>query len=404
MKIVKVVRWGLSIGITVIMWHILGTLRIGSVYDVYFGIYDLVWLLPSFALLVGLQITIHEAGHAMFGKITGYKMNSFRIYSFMWIWQPDGKIVFKQYFNARADGQCLMAPPDYSENDWPFYLYLSGGVLLNLIVSIFVLLAFDLTWVTLIFSCVGLDLAILNGIPDGFNDGKNLLLATRQKEYRYLLYLDLKVNQLLNKGLVLTEMPRQYFEKVDTGPKRTHLDDGHDLLRAYFFMDTKEWENLEQELEILWQELDKVAPIYQTIVKAEFLFYLLVFHSKDPRIEEIWQDKKFRKILQLEDPIIPRLKAAFLYYRENNLSDALSVLDNRKRFLENSPTRGDQERESQLADWLRERIIKQGVPSTEIDTAQIVNKVEDLDKAEDKNSLIVFAIMMIVLVAIAYWS
>ena len=54
MKIVKVVRWGLSIGITVIMWHILGTLRIGSVYDVYFGIYDLVWLLPSLALLVGL--------------------------------------------------------------------------------------------------------------------------------------------------------------------------------------------------------------------------------------------------------------------------------------------------------------------------------------------------------------
>ncbi len=81
-----------------------------------------------------------------------------------------------------------------------------------------------------------------------------------------------------------------------------------------------------------------------------------------------------------------------------------SFCNHLKKFLENSPTRGDQERESQLADWLRERIIKQGVPSIEIDTTQIVNKVEELDKTEDKNSLIMFAIIMIVLVAIAYWS
>ncbi|MGG5372405.1 hypothetical protein [Enterococcus sp. AZ196] len=404
MKILNVIRWGLSIGVTLLMWYFLTTVQIGSVYDGYFGIYDLVWLLPSFALLAGLQVIIHEAGHALFGKLTGYRMNSFRIYTLMWIWQSDGKIAFKQYFNASADGQCLMAPPDYSENEWPFRWYLSGGVLLNLLVSIFVLVAFDLSWVTLIFSCVGLDFAIINGIPAEHNDGKTLLLASQQKEYRYLLYLELKVNQLLNKGLVFTEMPRQYFEKIETGSMRTHLDDSHDLLRVSYFFDTEQWDKLELELESLWQQLDKVAPIYRTKVKAEFLFYLLIFHPDDPRIEEIWQDKKFRTILQLEDPIVPRLRAAFLYYREKNLSEALDTLKNGEKFFANSHTLGDQEREIQLAHWLGERMMKQGTLSDEIDTSQIVNKVDDLDKAEDRRSLIMFAILMIVLVAIAYFS
>ena len=32
-----------------------------------------------------LQIIIHEAGHLVFGLLTGYKFSSFRIGSFMWI-------------------------------------------------------------------------------------------------------------------------------------------------------------------------------------------------------------------------------------------------------------------------------------------------------------------------------
>ena len=38
-----------------------------------------------------VQIIIHEAGHLIFGQLSGYEFSSFRIFSFMWI-KKNGKI------------------------------------------------------------------------------------------------------------------------------------------------------------------------------------------------------------------------------------------------------------------------------------------------------------------------
>lgn len=101
-------------------------------------------------------------------------------------------------------------------------------------------------------------MAVLNGIPNEYNDGKTILLASRRKEHRYLYYLELKMNQLSNKGMLLVEMPKKYFEKIPLGPNRPHLDDYHDFLSMNFFWDTQQWEKFQQELEMLWEELDNV--------------------------------------------------------------------------------------------------------------------------------------------------
>ena len=54
-----------------------------------------------------IQIVIHEAGHLVFGRLTGYEFVSFRIGSFMWI-KEEGKLKLKRYSLAGTGGQCLM--------------------------------------------------------------------------------------------------------------------------------------------------------------------------------------------------------------------------------------------------------------------------------------------------------
>ena len=101
---------------------------IGSVMEPVFDkmskgelITGLVVVYISFLLSYFLQIVVHEAGHLVFGLLTGYQYSSFRIGSFMWV-KLDGKIRLKRYSMSGTGGQCLMAPPDMVPS--PDILYL----------------------------------------------------------------------------------------------------------------------------------------------------------------------------------------------------------------------------------------------------------------------------------------
>ena len=94
-----------------------------------FGAY-LCWMVFYF-----VQVVVHEAGHLVFGLLTGYQFSSFRIGSFMWV-KLEGKLKLKRYSLAGTGGQCLMAPPEMVDGKVPYVLYNLGGCLANLIVSV----------------------------------------------------------------------------------------------------------------------------------------------------------------------------------------------------------------------------------------------------------------------------
>lgn len=116
------------------------------------------------------------------------------------------------------------------------------------------------------------------------------------------------------------------------------------------------------------------------------LFYLLLFRPNDPRIEEIRQDKKFRKVMKNEVSVNQRLKAAYHYFREKNLPDTLDILNSADDYLDGFPTIGSRKREAQLINWLRNLMIEQGEPSNEMETAQPVHSVKNLNTGKEKMS------------------
>lgn len=82
-------------------------------------------------LAIFLQTIIHEAGHLVFGRLTGYKFSSFRIMNFVWI-KENEKIKSKRLTVAGTGGQCLMVPPEMKDGKIPVALYNLGGSLMNI--------------------------------------------------------------------------------------------------------------------------------------------------------------------------------------------------------------------------------------------------------------------------------
>ena len=118
-----------------------------------------------------IQIIIHEAGHLVFGLLTGYRFCSFRVFSLMWI-RENGKIRLKRMSLAGTGGQCLMGPPELSDGKMPVMLYNFGGAILNLVsAALFLGLSFlcppvSMVRVFLWFLAVfGLGFALMNGLP-----------------------------------------------------------------------------------------------------------------------------------------------------------------------------------------------------------------------------------------------
>lgn len=321
-----------------------GELTTFTIFEMFFGLF------ASFIL----QIIFHEGGHALFGRLTGYKLISFRIFSLMWVWDEDGKVTFRRFKVPGTMGQCLMMPPPYHEENYPIRLYLLGGILGNLITSLVVFLLFSQTIFAAIFAFVGILAALTNGIPAGFNDGKSLFLATRSKDNQFLLYLQLQVNYLSNKGLTYSEMPTELFKEISV-TKRTYLNDYQSMLKIGLLMETRQEAALGEELENLWLERDSLILPYQIEIKKELLFYLALFQPEDARIKEIWQDKTIQA--NLKQPMMgnQRIIAAY-HFGQKDFSAALAALDKAQEFSKNSPTLGDQRTESLMADWLREMI------------------------------------------------
>lgn len=180
----------------------------------------LLGVIVLFLLALYLHIILHEAGHMLFGMATGYKFLSYRVGSFMWEKGADGKVRFSRFSLAGTGGQCLMSPPDYTGDSFPYVWYNLGGGLINLILSVLAgaaLLLFPMgkwlsaaLWMLLL---VGIFLGGTNllPLPKVNNDGSNLLAISRSADARRAFWLQMKVNEQVAWGTRLRDLPEEYF-------------------------------------------------------------------------------------------------------------------------------------------------------------------------------------------------
>lgn len=292
----KKIKYGQIIvyAISAIGGYLIASYIIEHSYSFWQLLYAFLWFLVDYYI----GIIIHESGHLIMGLKSGYEFVSFRIGSMTWI-KEDGKLKKKKFNIAGTGGQCIMIPPDSAKpEDIPFFLFLLGGGLFNFITAaIFIPLGilipnFYFSMPLFMLGAASVIQGIVNLIPLNLqvpNDGYNIVNLSRKKTERVFLYRQLRLNGLLYKGFIPSEIPKEMF---DYGEESHGLGE---LLKASFYMDKKDF-NTAQKLVTSAIDSGDLLSIYEHEAKSELLFCKIMNGASENEINELY-NKTLKKYI-----------------------------------------------------------------------------------------------------------
>lgn len=358
--IIRIIGIGLLIGLFVaIIWTIIAiaqdfsaaqeTVGWGSVFFIS------ALLITVSSLFFYSHILIHEGGHLLAGLLSGYTFLLFRMGRFGLI-KENQRFKLITYRMSGTLGQCLMYPPDTVIK--PFRLYLSGGVLGNVLASTAGLSAYALfpTRYLILFSLIGLIAGVTNGVPIGYNDGKIFSKLIKSDTAQEQFFQQLRWNgdfiryektysevlaedKIMNVSQPVTEQFNIYTKLVEI-----HALLEKDDLNAAF-----------SELSDLYDLRRQIIVPYRMEVIREYLFCLIMLDAGKPDdISRVLADPAFRQHLKLNQADVFRLKSVMAYYVSNDRNEATVYLNKAEEYLDKLPFYADRAVNRQLLDLIIE--------------------------------------------------
>ncbi|MEY8427804.1 hypothetical protein AALA00_08845 [Lachnospiraceae bacterium 46-15] len=312
-------------------------------------------------ICVYLQIIIHEAGHLVFGLLTGYRFSSFRIGSFMWVKRED-RIRFARYSLAGTGGQCLLSPPEMEDGRFPYVLYHMGGSLANL------LSAFFAGGLAVLFhgmgaeaaeklfeaaAVIGAVYAIMNGIPMRLgtidNDGYHAYSAGKNPGALRANWLQLKVNEQIAAGVRLKDMPKEWFEMPSDEEMKNGMTAVIGVLVCNRLMDEKRFAEADREIERLLSMDTGIVGIHRNLMKGDQIFCELLGEERKEHIDRL-RDKEQRKVAKAmkKFPSVLRTEYAYALLAEKDEDKARKIRDEFEKMAEKYPYPCDVESEREL--------------------------------------------------------
>lgn len=287
-------------------------------------------------LVLNIHIYLHELGHLLFGKLTGYQFQSIRFGSFMLL-KSGGKLKVKRIKIAGTGGQCLLLPPQVEGNDYPTGLYNWGGCITNLTVAVICLAALFLipTIVSVpglllfVFCISGFGLALMNGIPLASlgNDGYNARLLRKSERARKAFKTQLLINNGLTEGKNIQDMPEEWFAfDLDTETLDNTLTVSSAIMKFNYLMNAQKFEEAEALGHYLLDHAEGMVEIHEMMLKAELLFCEMMLRDNPEHAKEIYTEnkKKFESLNSL--PSMPRIMYGYYKLVENKEEEAKKQL------------------------------------------------------------------------------
>lgn len=248
------------------------------------------------ALLVAgyLQIILHEAGHLVFGLMSGYSFVSFRIGSLTLI-KRDGRLQFKRFRLAGTGGQCLMAPPaGVPLESVPTMLYNAGGVAVNALtatLALVLLLTLKSSmpqWLVHFLAAnvlIGCVFALLNGIPMKLsgvaNDGHNMLYLSKNKKSVKAFATLLIANEKVQNGMRPAQMPHELFEPGGAVDYTDSLQCNVEIMRISRILDQGDIGLAHSEFKEMLLHEREILPMLLLELRSEALFTSLATGDSD---------------------------------------------------------------------------------------------------------------------------
>jgi hypothetical protein len=322
-------------------------------------------LLFIFFLGFLIHIVIHEAGHLVFGLMTGYSFVSFRIGSQIFI-KDDKKLKRKKFNIPGTGGQCLMMPPALKDGKYPFVIYNFGGVIMNLIVSIASILVvifvqgviFPLDAILVLTSAGGIMVALTNGIPFKIggvpNDAYNVLSMLKDEEARNGFYVQLKVYALQTQGTRIKDMPLEMFKLSEDSDICNPLNTSVRLMEYTYHLDNMDFDSAKLSIDSFIPQIDKLAPLFKREINCERMFIELVGSCDRAFIDDLY-DKNLKRYIKAAKFMLgkKRLLMAYEGFYNEDKEKALKYYEETKKLAKNCPSKGEADMELMLTEWIK---------------------------------------------------
>ena len=282
------------------------------------------------------HMIVHEAGHLVFGLMTGYKFCSFRIASFMWL-KENGKLKMKRLTLAGTGGQCLMTPPDMKDGKIPLVLYNLGGSFINIIIGALFLVGYlifsdipFLSPILLIFAAVGFMTAMMNGIPMRMgtvdNDGYNAFALSKNKEAVEAFWVQLKVAEQSSKGVRLKDMPAEWFAVPTDEAMKNSMVATRCVFTCNRLMDEEKFEEADALMAHLLEIESGIVGLHHDLLMCDRIYVELIGQNRTEVIASMMtkEQKKFMKAMK-RFPSVLRTQYALAVLEEKNVSKAETI-------------------------------------------------------------------------------
>ena len=309
-------------------------------------------LFAAFYVGMLIQIIVHEAGHLVFGLLSGYRFSSFRIGSFLW-YRENGRLRLKRQSIAGTGGQCLMVPPALVDGKIPVVLYNLGGSLMNLLVSALLLVPFFLLgegsfigMFCLLTAVCGVISALLNGIPMHMgtidNDGYNALSLGKSQEAMEAFWLQLTINDQLMQGKRLKDMPEEWFRVPADEAMKNSMVVAVGAAACNRLMDQKRFAEADTLMAHLLEIESGMVDLHRNLLIADRMYCEMLGQNRRDTVDALYTPavKKFMKSMK-NYPSVIRTQYAYALLAEGDAKKAQSLLTRFEKVAKTYPSPGD---------------------------------------------------------------
>ena len=322
------------------------------------------FVLMLIALLI--QIVIHEGGHLVFGRISGYRFSSFRIMNLMWI-EDQGKIKLKHLQVAGTGGQCLMSPPDLIDGKIPVVLYNLGGSLMNIISAAIFALLYAVFYNTTFFSAemillavIGVGFAVVNGVPMRMgmvdNDGHNALALSKDKEALQSFWIQMKISEQTTKGVRLKNMPKAWFQVPSDQAMKNTMTAAVGVFACNRLMDEHRFDEADRLMDHLLEIDSGIAGLHRNLLICDRIYVELIGSCRKEILDGMLtkEQKAFMKSMK-NFPSVIRTQYAWTLLCERAENKAGKILVQFEKCAKTYPYPNDIESEWELMTIARQK-------------------------------------------------
>ena len=312
-----------------------------------------------------LQLAIHEAGHLIFGLLTGFSFLSYRIGSFMWV-KENEKLKIKRMSIAGTGGQCLMNPPENPGEKPPFILFNLGGSITNIVCGLLFFGLFFLFKNMVYFSgfllflgVFGIFFALFNGIPMKLgmvnNDGYNALSLGKNPEALRSFYTQLKVVGKASEGTRIKDMPEEWFFRAEV---KDSISLTMDVFGSSRLMDMHRFVEADQLMSELL-ETDYLAGLHRHLLTSERMYCELIGENRKDVLESL-ADKKQRKFMKSmrKNPSILRTEYGYALLAEKDSAKAVKIMTEFEKVARTYPVKSEIESEREFIDIINSITVR----------------------------------------------